>query len=183
MQAEMEPGRQVHLGGPRRKSFDFDRGGRHHLRRSKFRVTQEQKWAVVSPTDRRTLLRNPSGKILSVLRLNVMFRKDTTSPKRQQLFKASGRKVVKKAVQTPQKESTTNPSIPSSTSIQDSPLWSCWQRPSITFRRLSTTLIRNAHQRSPSLSPPSPALSTASSSWAQWKNCSWMRSCTRTTTC
>ena len=89
------------------------------------RVAQEQNVGSCESNGRLTLLKNPPGRIIPVLRLNVMFRKDTTSPKRQQLFKASGRKVVKKAVQTPQKESTTNPSIASPTSIQDSPPSSC----------------------------------------------------------
>ena len=99
LQAEMEPGRQVHPGGPRRKSFDLG----PFLEDQNFESLKNRTWAVVSPPDRLTLLKNPSGKILSVLRLNVMFRKPTISRKRQQHFKASGRKVAKKAVQTPQK--------------------------------------------------------------------------------
>ena len=39
---EQEPGRQVRLGGPRRKPCDFDSGGRPLAQRSQFRVNQEE---------------------------------------------------------------------------------------------------------------------------------------------
>ena len=46
---EQEPKRQVHFGGPLRKSCGFDRTGKPLARRSKFRVAQDRAWAVASP--------------------------------------------------------------------------------------------------------------------------------------
>ena len=48
-----EPRRQVHLGGPRRKSYDFDRGRRRYflLKDQKFEPLKNRTWAVATPND------------------------------------------------------------------------------------------------------------------------------------